>query len=296
MKTLWLLCSFVLIAWPAKVEGQSYAPYSEFQSMTTLQVQRIQLKLTCMWYGHPAQTVVLTTTGYSPNVSAFTAYRRSGHEDRYRRDQNQVRNLQISTTQMKAIIDGVATVSAVTDGGIDSDGSLSFALHDVVSGNTKVFESILAVTNGKLLFEKILSAVGTSAAVKSELVDYACGLGMRPGSPPTEVTSQVSIQMRGTRLNRSTGSYVSTIRVTNTSGQTITGPLIFVLALAGNVELSNGSGRTCLVQPAGMYTYTLTGGDLGSGQSVEAILMFANSEQEPIELVIKKVFRANGTL
>src|SRR5207244_698688 len=84
----------------------------------------------------------------------------------------------VSTAEMKALIDSIGTLPAVTDGGVDSPEYVSFGLFANVSGQPKCFESIMDIASSRDLVGKALSALAANQAAVSALASHGCALGL----------------------------------------------------------------------------------------------------------------------
>ena len=91
-----------------------------------------------------------------------------------------------------------------------------------------------------------------------------------------DISNSLGIKYSGVTFNPTTRRYVQTVTLTNLSVATITGPISLVLdKLTANVTLSNGSGSTAQVLPAGS-PYRDANTNLAPGQSVSITLQFTN--------------------
>lgn len=93
-----------------------------------------------------------------------------------------------------------------------------------------------------------------------------------------DVTGAIKVTRGGFVLNLTTGRYVQTVTLTNTSVATVTGPLSLVLdGLSSYATLYNPSGTTdSLEPPAGSAYGNVTNNDLVPGASVSAQLQFTD--------------------
>jgi hypothetical protein len=293
----WCVTSAYCAMAHSRLEAQTLSPYSEFQSMSVPQMQTLQAKLTLVGDQRMQhKTLVGLAAGQSPALSVFVPFYRSQFlPGGYNADYQQVLTFTATTQELKAMIDSVASIPDVTDGGVDTGGFLSFALSNTLNGTDKVFESVLSPATGMQLFGRLMGALASNSSAMDALTLYACGLGMLPAGPPTDVTSHVSIELRGFRKDRKTGQFVSRARITNTSGQAIAGPVIYVYRARSNVAPVWASGVTCAIDPAGASYMTLPiSGSLVACQQVDLVLRFNNPDDERIELFSQRVFSGNG--
>jgi hypothetical protein len=289
-----LLAGTVASVQPA--HGQALSPYSDFQAMTNGELNTLQVKFSFLGDNLSQQkTLLFRARGLVPDVEVFAPYHRNAFADYYDDVFSNLITFSASTQQLRAVIDSVATLPQITAGAVDSAGFVSFAMAGRRNGTTRVFESIVRVPNGKLLFGRLLAALASNDSATAALKDLACGLGMLPVGPPSDVTSSFAIRVRGFRNGRKTGGLVGTARLTNTSGQSITGPVIFVFQPPGGVDAVSPSGRTCAVYPHGAPYYTLPiGSFLAPNQSVTVTLRFDNPDGVPIELLYQRVYAGAG--
>jgi len=237
------------VAWsmvqPAKTFAQTYTPYSYFAGLSSSDMSRIQVKLT---YGGPQNVPVHTIAFAVPNnpmhLASFAPFQRSGFD--YTNDQIAQKSFSVSAQELKALIDSVGTLSAITSGTADPIGAVSFALLDTVSGTTKVFESIPSTADARTLFATMLEVLGNNATASFKLTAFGCACASLPTTPPTSVDSHVSAVLSGLRADRSTkGRYVGQVKVTNTSGSPIAAPIRLVVKVIGPATVVGASGGTC---------------------------------------------------
>jgi cysteine-rich repeat protein len=103
----------------------------------------------------------------------------------------------------------------------------------------------------------------------------------------TDATSAVSLTRSGFRLNRVTGRYVQSVRITNVSGASLDGPFALVIDnLPAGMTLFNQDGTTSCALPAGSpFVEVLAGidGILVPGESAVFLLEFVNPANQRIE-------------
>lgn len=125
----------------------------------------------------------------------------------------------------------------------------------------------------------ILATAGSSSSEVS-------AVGLFHGVPTaTDVSSEVTVTRSGYVLNLATGRYSQNVTVTNSSANTISGPISLVLDnLSGNASLFNATGTTSFATPAGSpyITQFLTTGNLAPGQTVSFSLQFTDPTRAAI--------------
>jgi predicted extracellular nuclease len=101
--------------------------------------------------------------------------------------------------------------------------------------------------------------------------------------PVQEVSARVSVFSSGLVLNRVTRTYNGTIRITNTSAQTIAGPIHVALdQLTAGVTLANAAG-----QSQGLPYVTASVASLAPGQSTTVAVQFNNPANARIGYVVR---------
>jgi hypothetical protein len=228
-------------------------------------------------------------------MDAFAPFRRRGVD--YVND-NVGRPLFLNATrqQLKNIIDSVALLSGVTDGGVDERRAwLSFSLLSTIAGTTKVFESVVDTTNGQPLLKALLSSLGGNAETLRQVHAKGCEIGYLPGDPPLNVGEQVVVTFSGL-LRDSTSGWAGRVKVRNASTKWIRGPLTLVVVRSGGVASLVGSeGTTCNIAPRGSDFVTLSKGrDLSPNASAEVELRFRNPMSSVKFEVNFQVFAGTG--
>lgn len=277
-------------------EAQGLSPYSAFQGLTQSELGTVQVKITTVGTHFKGMyTVASCATGHTADLGVFRPFYRPQFQHFYSLDLGNPPSFTASTAELAALIDSVGTLAGVTDGDVDLNGAISFALSVVKSGTTKVFEAVLDTTNCKLLYGRILGALSTNVAGTELIGRQACSFGLLPGTSKTDVTSQVSIRTRGFRRNRGSGQFVGKVRVTNISGQSIASPIILTFRPDENISLASRDGYTCAVFPAGApFQILSTVGALGPGQHVDVFLRFDNPDADQIQLNFQHVYAGPG--
>ena len=290
-----ILLSAMMLAGSQSVRAQTFSPYSDFQSMSLTQLGTVQVKLT--YLGEQTASVVtvaFTPPGNAINMALFTPYRRP--ELDYGNDDSSPRTFSATTLQLKALIDGVGTLPDVTDGDVDPDGFVSFALLSSVAGTTKVFEAVANTTTGPALFEKMLNAVAGDAEGVRLLTGFGCEVHTLPRAMPRSLEGLVRIDFGGFRRDRrASRQFVGRVRVTNTSALSIAAPLSLVVIRHGNAAFLGGTGVTCNIRPSGFpYVDLPIGSGLAPGASVATTLRFANPNDSKLTVRFR-AFAGPGT-
>jgi hypothetical protein len=275
--------------------AQSFSPYSMFQSMSLAQMATLEMKLT--YAGNQTvgtRSLVMTATGHPADISLFVPFRRSVIS--YVNDDGPPLTFSASTQQLKALIDSVGTLPAVTDGDVDPDGYISFGLLNTAGGDTAAFEAVVNDTTGPLLFGKMLAALKGNIAGTRLLSEFGCGASALPTDAPASLEGQVSITFGGLRQDRRTKSqFLGSVRITNISKSIIPGPISLVVVRQGNAELLEESGVTCNIYPQGFpYVDLHTIGGLAPGATAEQRLRFHNPSLEKFDVTFR-AFSGPGT-
>jgi hypothetical protein len=235
---------------------------------------------------------MLVGSEYAASIGVFQPYYRTEFPGRYGND---LRNPQVATItvpEAAALIDSLRTIPTVVDGGIH--GYLSLALSVVKDDSTHVFEAVIDTTVTAIALGKMMAVLTGNASAKNVLGVVGCHLGALPGPPMAEVTDDVTISMRGFRKRRDTENYVGRVRITNTSGATIIGPIVLVFWPGENITLTSASGTACAIEPSGAPYQVVSLSNLGPGQHADATLQFANPDEDAIDLRARRVYAGDG--
>jgi hypothetical protein len=217
-------------------------------------------------------------------LSLFLPFRRSGIN--YSNDDlPSIRSFSASQQELKAVIDNVGTLPNVTAGGVAAEPYFSFALLNS-QPSTKAFEAVLNKSDSASLFAQLrLSLVNNREGLR-KVSDLACPLDLLEPARPTDVSANVKVTLSGVRLNRSTGRYVGTATVMNTSAAALATPISIVFLPAKNIGLANADGTTCGTTPVGAPFINLSS-SLGPGQSTAVTLEFDNPDRDQIMVTTK---------
>src|SRR5437773_812035 len=126
MKRLKMMTAYALLAMSAAAisSAQQLSPYSAFSSLSAAQLAGTQVRFTYVGalFGGTS-SAAFTTTGRTLDLSGFIQYYRSGYA--YGGDGTATADFTATTGELKAMIDSVGTLPAVTAGTADSSGILS---------------------------------------------------------------------------------------------------------------------------------------------------------------------------
>lgn len=150
-----LAASLASLTW-CPATAQQFVPYSQFQALTPTQILDLSLKLT--YVGSqlaPVQTRMLQARP-SGSASQFAALRRPALS--CGRDTLVVALTYVTTSEFDAVLDSVATLPGVIDGGVDGGGLLSFAPRDT-AGGVRGSESVLDAANARAPFSRMRGAL-----------------------------------------------------------------------------------------------------------------------------------------
>lgn len=278
-------------------EVQTLAPFSDFQALPPAELASLQVKLTYMGpLDFPIPTLAFTSTTGSIDLGAFTPFRRPGFESDYGLDQMGAITFTVAPALLQAMIDSVATLPGVRDGGVDSTGDVSFAMLKT-TGGTKAFESIVNEANGRAFMTKIQEAFASDANAVRLARECACRMTLFTTNTPEDATARVAVKAGGFRRVRKTTTYVASVRVTNTSVSALAAPVTLLPHLRGtNVRLVGESGFTCAIGPGGEAYLDLPvgGGGLAPGAWVDVVVSVMNPSNARVRF-FQKVFAGAGT-
>lgn len=272
------LASLFSVMSPRPVAAQAFSPYSTFQAMTSNDLKTLQVKLTYVGEQRsPVLSVVFTETSNAVNIALFQPFQRPGI--RYSNELLPLHTFKATTTELKAVIDNVATLPNVTAGGVSSNRFLSYAMHNTISGGV-AFEAVLNAADTAALFGQLRSALASNKDGMIQLDRMGCAIGAPPAGQATDVTGSVTTILSGLRLKRTGSVFVATLKVTNTTGSPIAGPVSAAFNLPATVDLTTFDGSTCKVAPAGRRFVNVVpgGGNLGAGQTAQATVEFSNPD------------------
>lgn len=277
------------------VFGQ-YSPFSEFQAMTAVQLQTLQVKLTHVGaVDKPLKSVVFKPAGLIIDLAKFTPFFRPGTS--YANDLVTPRSFDSSTNELQALLQNhLGGVPAVVAGGVAALPHVSFSM--VQSGTpTKGYDALLSLSDSQLLIQALRNGLVNNRLGLVAINQFACESGSTGSTGAvTEVTASVTVTFTGIRLNRATGRYIANVSVRNNTASAMTGPISVILGFTGNVKVYNSSGAVCKLTPEGsdFVFLPLTNDQLAAAATVQFQLEFLNPNDEPIRPTVK-VHRGAGS-
>jgi hypothetical protein len=259
------------------------ALYSHFQGMSPAQLAALQVQLT--YLGNPRRSfpsVALSVSGNPPD-SALKIAHRPGF------DYGQASGLVVcvvSSQELGALIDSVATLPDVTAGDVDSLGQFSFAMVDTADTTAHAFEAIVNETSGLELIDRMRSVLKGNPRAAEILAKIACGLRAVPRDQAGDVSGAVMVTFRGFAHDPRKRQVSCVARVMNRSKEPLPAPLILALdTKPGTVRLVDADGYMCHVFHSGCpYVLLPVEGALAPGVAVERPLIFDNPGQENFEI------------
>jgi len=172
-------------------EAQPNATFAQFNAFTATQLGSLQVKLTYLGsQDKVTQTVVITSTTGTPDVSKFTPFYRPGIG--YGNDTQAPLTCAAATSELEALIDKAGELPAVTNGDVAAVPFLSFSMFNNVAGD-KVFEDIADKADAKALLDKMASAVSANQECLGALGLQWRLMGMGPH--PLLDVEQVSLSL-----------------------------------------------------------------------------------------------------
>src|SRR5207245_924402 len=166
------LSALLICLAPMQAQAQNFSPYSDFQSMSLSQLATLQVKLTFVGPQREViPTVVFTSSSNTLDLSLFVHFHRGNIS--YTNDGFQVNSFSATTLELQSVINNVATLPAVTAGGVDSVRYLSYSMVNT-AGGTKGFEAVLNLSNASALLAQLRAALANNPTGLRQLADLAC--------------------------------------------------------------------------------------------------------------------------
>lgn len=269
---------------PEVVQAQTFSPYADFQAMTLQQLATLQVKLTFVGSQQRAlQSMAFTSSSNTLDLDLFVPFQRPGIT--YFNDTVKVEPFSASPEELEAVIDNVGTLPNVTAGVVAANVYISFALFNS-QPSEKAFEAILNESDAAALFDQLRLSLANNKDSLRNVSEMACPIGLLETERPTDVSANITVVLKGVRLDRSTGRFVGTAEVTNSSAGALVAPVSLVVDLEGNVRLANADGITCGTSPVGREFIDLPA-SVGPGATTEITLEFDNPDLEEIKVTTK---------
>lgn len=271
------VAALVQFASPPHVAAQNCSPYSNFQSMTDPQLATLQAKLVYVGVSNGLMSsLVFTAQGHTPDLTLFDLCNQEGFSD------SAPTTFSAGVAELRAVLNNVGTLPAVTAGGVAADPFLAFSLANSQPAKA-AFEVILDSSAAADLFIQLRKSLASNKVGTLALSKMGCSLGLNEPGQPTDVSAGFGITMSGVRLKRSTNTFVGTLTVTNNSGSTPSAPLSVVFDLPINVTIVNPDGITCTTALPGRGFINLSSIP-APGASVSLPLEFNNPDLETLTL------------
>jgi hypothetical protein len=256
--------------------------FSAFASLTAQQFTTLQMRLSPVAGLTDKIPPALAFTYFSNTLdpSKFVACEASGVS--YGSDGVNPLTFAASTSELQAVITNLATIPAVTAGGVSPTPWYSFEMYES-QPHPIGFEVVLDQTSAGLVFTALFNSFPNQPQALKAINIMACGTGFLPPGTPANVSASVAVALQGVRLNRATGTYVGNLQVTNNSGGPLSTPLSIVLDVSGHaVFLANPDGITCATSPVGRGFVNVVSPP-AAGTSVNIPVAFLNPDVEPIK-------------
>jgi hypothetical protein len=265
-------------------QATELAPFSYFQALPLEALSQVQLNLTYLGGEQRPFPSVAFAVSHMPDVRLFVPFRRAGFD--YGKNELALFRRTIGAEELKALIDSVAALPHVTDGGVDSIGVFSFALLDTSGGSPRAFEAIVNDEEALELLTRMGSALRNNMKAAQLLALMACGFKTLPERAVGEVTGSVEIGYEDFSHDPATGTSRCRVRAFNISHATLAAPLeLVVRPKPMKVQLAEADGFTCLVfYPGCPYVLLPVPNALPPGAQVVRWLRFDNPNQMKFSL------------
>jgi hypothetical protein len=234
---------------------------------------------------------VFRTQGAPVDIEPAAACHKPGVD--YTNDAEQLTTCPVTSTQMAAALDSLATIAGLTDGDLDTLGSVGFVLLDSNGQASRVFDSIIDQMTAETAILKLQQAFATNDSAVMVLAKTACRFGIGMVAAGTNVSERVGVTFSGARYRRSDGRYVVTAKVKNTSGTALDGPAVLVIRFSGSVVPVAADGFTACNSdpPATAYFRVLGGGgSLAPNATTSVVMQLANPLRQKIRPLRTRVF------
>lgn len=273
--------------------------YSAFRDLDESRLATVQFKLSQLFGSFRTHVSAGgAVAGHRFDVDAFRPYYNDSLRYHYTGDVNGLIAFEMTAAEIGALIDSIGALPSIAAGGVDPTGFMSVSMLQTSADTVRIFEAIVNTTDGRRLFQALLRVFAGNGSATSELHAFACVTDLLDPRPPTKVTGEVAVELRGVHRVRRTEVFVGTVRVTNRSRRVLGEPLLVVLRPAGGgvVDIVDPDGFTCVIRPAGAAVLALkVGRGLRPGACVERVVRFENDDLVPIEPDVLDVYQGTGT-
>jgi hypothetical protein len=267
--------------------------FGSVQNPTSTELARFNIKLTYVAFDRrSAETVVLRKQGSAVDIGPSAFCRKSGID--YLRDAGDLVTCSLTGAEMQGVLDSLATIPDLTDGGRDRFDYVSVSIIDANGTASRVFDSVVEDSIAGVALKKIRQGLAANDSATSVLSALACQIGVGITSPGIDVTNQVVVKLSGVRYRRSDGRYLVKVKIQNTSSNTIAGPAVLALRLHGSATVVSPDGFLgCRANPAGApFRRFLSGSStLAPNASAEFEVQVANPLQQKIRPLRLRVVR-----
>jgi len=268
---------------PAMADAEGRVPYSYFEGLSAEHLSTLQVFMTPIQDRRLAlPSLAMAPRGVEPNPAILGPFQREGLVYA----QTGVTRCSLSPAELTALIDTVATLPEVIDGGEDSVAVYSFALVDTAGGATNGFESTLNRSGALELASAGLRALRGNSKASETFSSIECGLRLGSDDPPGEVTGALGITLLGLRFDPATRRVSGSIRVVNLSRDPIPAPIVIVVATdPPTVTVAGADGNTCRVfYPGCPYLVLPVDPALTPGASLDVPVVFENPRQRSFQI------------
>lgn len=282
--------ALIAVAPGAGAHAEDRSPFADFLSLSDQDLAGLQIRITYVGNApKPLPSLALLCTRTTLDEEGFGVFRRPEFLDANRH--TGLFTVPVEVKELRALLDSVAALPLVIDGGVDSLPVFSFALLAGPPGAKKAFESILNGEEAFWAFEQMRAALSANARAAMLVATLACALSARPGEPASEVTRWTAVTMDKVWEDPRTGRTYCWARVHNRSSDTLEAPLVLVLDTIPRVaHLLNEDGYTCRVFSAGApFVLLPVEGSLAPGASVSRLLEFDNPGHASFQ-ILKRTF------
>jgi hypothetical protein len=274
--------------------AQTFSPFSSFSGLSDANLGSLELKICLVTGDYAISPSIIIAAGATPHMSNFDPYRRSAV--RYITDVDSFRVVQVTVSEMRAVLDSLATDSTAASGSDVATRVISFSMYSPVNSGMG-FESVLDYPHGVTFFAKLRIALTSNYKALGALNRFACQVQMMDLTLP-DSTAPVHIDIGRVRLDHKKGYFVSHITLTNTGVSSIPGPISVVVEMtACCAEFINPTSETCNLSHYGDFYVDvdlLSSSVMVPNQSYTQLLMFENSDLDPIRFKLHTFTGAGG--